>query len=113
VFRGRLTVVGFSHPALQFSACDDALGADWPGGGGPSSSADCWGTPHYRRTALLLVDALRFDFVAPAQDAACDSSALGCTSKMPRLLALHQQSVRNVAQFVLVITLMNYPSLVT
>lgn len=53
--------------------------------------AGCWGGRHFSKTAWVIVDALRFDFVACEGDAAAPS---GCRSRMPRLLELAQSSVR-------------------
>lgn len=58
-------------------ACDELL-------------AGCWSARHFSKTAWVIVDALRFDFVA------CDgaaASASNCRSRMPQLLDLAQSSV--------------------
>ena len=60
---------------------------------GSQKSDGCWGTRHFSKTAWVVVDALRFDFVA------CDgvqAAGAGCRPRMPRLLDLAQASVSQV-----------------
>ena len=51
------------------------------------ADASCWGRQHYKKSAWVIIDALRFDFVA------CPPGAAGCRSRMPQLLKLCQTAV--------------------
>jgi hypothetical protein len=58
-------------------------------------SAGCWGARHFNKTAWVIVDALRFDFVACE---GAQAAGAACRSRMPRLLDLAQSSVSPVSR---------------
>jgi hypothetical protein len=58
-------------------------------------SAGCWGARHFSKTAWVIVDALRFDFVACE---GAQAAGAACRSRMPRLLDLAQSSVSPVSR---------------
>ena len=53
----------------------------------------CWGRRHYEKSVWIVIDALRFDFVAGCLSSGVRGTAQ-CPSRMPRLLELTQTSVR-------------------
>lgn len=53
----------------------------------------CWGLRHYDKSVWIVIDALRFDFVAGCPPSGV-MGTVRCPSRMPRLLELTQTSVR-------------------
>ena len=58
-------------------------------------SAGCWGARHFSKTAWVIVDALRLDFVACE---GAQAAGAACRSRMPHLLDLAQSSVSPVSR---------------
>ena len=56
-------------------------------GSSKESHPVCWGHPRFRRLVLVIVDALRYDFVMPMDGGSVTQS------RTPNLLRLHQTSV--------------------
>ena len=73
---------GLSGTAAAVSGADAAPGRN------NHAEASCWGRRHYKRSAWVIIDALRFDFVA-----CLPGAAAGCRSRMPQLLELCQTAV--------------------
>ncbi len=73
------------------SSCCEPFGFGGACGGSSGSPEDgCWGRRHYNKSVWIVIDALRFDFVA------CEPAApKGCQSRMPQLLELTQTSVHS------------------
>lgn len=55
----------------------------------------CWAGRHFKKSAWVIIDALRFDFVACDERRAPDGN---CRSRMPRLLQLAQASVGDLLE---------------
>jgi len=68
-------------------------------GSAPAAAAGasevCWQGRHFQKSAWVIIDALRFDFVACDGRRAPDGN---CRSRMPRLLKLAQSSVGDLLE---------------
>ena len=91
------TSLNDSSGSLSQSAADGAARSGRPKSahaGGPvadEARAGCWGARHFNKSAWIIIDALRFDFVA-----GCDGrpgAGDACRSRMPRLLQLVESAV--------------------
>lgn len=94
---------GLHGSATRGADGHDAVRGEQAGGNTTSAAATsfgsyaggCWGRKHFKKSVWIVIDALRFDFVAECPGRVGD--ARGCRSHMPFLLNLTQTSVR-VAQ---------------
>ncbi len=86
-----------SAPAAAAGASAGAISAQHYGDHGVCNGGTevCWQGRHFQKSAWVIIDALRFDFVACDGRRAPDGN---CRSRMPRLLKLAQSSVGDLLE---------------